>query len=453
MRLGLRRRKTSADEARSFDDLLSFMSFGGLGYPFVQTSLQGDKESIEASFLGYVRGAYKSNGIIFACMLSRMLLFSEARFQFRNIQGGRPGRLFGNADLQILEKPWANATTGDLLTRAIQDADLAGNFYAVRERDRLRRLRPDWTTIILGSREPVDPETVDTANLDADLVGYTYQPGGPARGAPLEFYLPEQVVHFAPVPDPEATYRGMSWLTPVLREIMADNATTSHKLKFFENGATVNLAISLDASVTMEAFKEWVSHFKMEHEGIANAYKTLIMGGGATATPIGSNFKDISFKETQGAGEVRIASAAGVPPVIVGLSEGLQGASLNAGNFTAARRLFADGTMRPLWRNFSGSLATVIPVPSGAELWYDDRDIPFLKDDIQDKAKEMQEKATAAYQLFQGGWEPDSIIAALEAGDFSLLVGHHTGLTSVQAQPSSSSNGSGNPKAVPTVTG
>jgi hypothetical protein len=27
----------------------------------------------------------------------------------------------------------------------------------------------------------------------------------------------------------------MSWLTPIVREIMGDNAATTHKLKFFEN--------------------------------------------------------------------------------------------------------------------------------------------------------------------------------------------------------------------------
>jgi phage portal protein BeeE len=52
---------------------------------------------------------------------------------------------------------------------------------------------------------------------------------------------------------------------------------------------------------------------------------------------------------TQGAGETRIAAAAGVPPVIVGLSEGLQAATYS--NYSQARRRFADGTMRPLWRN------------------------------------------------------------------------------------------------------
>ena len=63
------------------------------------------------------------------------------------------------------------------------------------------------------------------------------------------------------------------------------------------------------------------------HEGLWNAYKTLYLGGGADAKIIGSNMQQLDFKTVQGHGETRIAAAAGVPPIIVGLSEGLEAAT------------------------------------------------------------------------------------------------------------------------------
>src|SRR6188768_4153220 len=42
-------------------------------------------EEIENSFTGYTYGAYKRNGVIFAVILSRLLLFTEARFGFRPV--------------------------------------------------------------------------------------------------------------------------------------------------------------------------------------------------------------------------------------------------------------------------------------------------------------------------------------------------------------------------------
>lgn len=416
----------------SVDQYLTLLAYQGFQYPLnVNQTLQGNKENIPNSFVGYVQGAYKSNGVVWACMLARLMLFSEARFQWRKLGTaghGRPQDLWGNPDLAILEHPWPNATTGDLLTRAIQDVDLSGNFYAVRYQGQLKRLRPDWVTIVLGSAS--DPD-VQNGDIDADLLGYIYQPGGPGSKRPITVLNIDQVAHFAPIPDPIASYRGMSWITPLQREIEADSSMTQHKLSFLENGATVNMVVSLDPSIQQEAFDRWIKVFRTQHEGAMNAYKTLYLGGGADIKSVGSNFQQMEFKVTQGAGETRIAAAAGVPPVIVGLSEGLSAATYS--NYSQARRRFADGTIRPLWRNLCGSLATIVKVPGGSELWYDDRDIAFLREDRKDLADIQSVEAGSISSLISAGFEPDSVIDAVVAGDFTKL--NHSGLYSVQLQP------------------
>jgi phage portal protein BeeE len=262
-----------------------------------------------------------------------------------------------------------------------------------------------------------------------------YHPGGMLAGNDPVNLAVGEVAHFAPIPDPIAFYRGMSWLTPVVREIQADSAATLHKLKFFENGATPNIVIKHPPEVTEERFKAWLEQFRKQNEGVGNAYKTLALGGGADVSVVGTNLQQLDFKVTQGAGETRIAAAAGVPPVIVGLSEGLQGSSLNAGNYGMARRRFADGTMRPLWRNAAGSLQAIIDKPSAAELWYDDRDIPFLQEDMKDAADIIQIQMTSIRQGVEAGFEPDAVVEAVSAGDVQRLAGQHSGLSSVQLQP------------------
>jgi phage portal protein BeeE len=421
------------------------MGYGGLQYPLLGRQTLGSKtEEITADFQGLVQGAYKDNGVVFACMLARQLLFSEARMQFRRVRNGRPGELFGTPALSVLEKPWQNATTGDLLSRAIQDVDLEGNFYgaiqAGKRGRQVARMRPDWVTIVLGSDS--DPDAAGWA-LDAEIAGYVYHPGGRGSGRAPVFMLPEFVAHFAPIPDPEFRFRGMSWVTPVIREVMADAAATTHKLQFFENGATPNLVVSLDAEIQREEFQRWVELMEQDTAGILNAYKTLYLGAGSTAQVVGSDLKQIDFKVTQGAGETRIAAAAGVPPVIVGLSEGLQAATYS--NYSQARRRFADGTIRPLWRNLAGSLATLVDVPAGAELWYDDRDIAFLQEDQKDAAEIQGRESTTIKTLIDAGYTPDSVVLAVESGNWSLLA--HTGLFSVQLQPAGTTKPSDPPAA------
>lgn len=399
------------------------------------------REEIGNDFEGYIHDAYKSNGVVFACMLARQTLFSETRFAWQPRRNGRPGPLFTSAELGLLERPWPNGTTGELLTRMIQDADLAGNFFATTADDsgnlgkaatgpgrRIVRMRPDWVHIVLGSRSG------NLHDLDTKPVAYRYKPPAFAGEAAEEVLLmPHEVVHFSPLPDPSARFRGMSWLTPVLREIKADKAASRHKLKFFEQGATISTIVSLDKDVAPAAFEAFVEKMRAQTEGVDMAYKTLYLGGGADVTLNGANMQQMDFKSTQGAGETRIASAAGMHPVIVGLSEGLSGSSLNAGNFDAAIRLTADKTLRPLWRGAAASLETLLNRPNGAtDLWYDDRDIAFLRDDSTDVATIQAQQAATANSLTTAGYTPDSVIEFLETGDLRAL--QHSGLYSVQLQ-------------------
>lgn len=402
-------------------DVASFLYSAG---PALQQTYTGSKqERANYDLAGTGQTAYRANGIVFACQVTRLMLFSEARFQFQQMRAGRPGDLFGTADLQILEKPWPNGQTGDLLARMIQDADLAGNAFVRRTSptasvDQLERMRPDWTYILLGTNSDL---------LGAELLGYAYYPDGQLDRKP-QILTAGEVAHWAPIPDPVAMFRGMSWLTPVIREVRGDNAATDHKLQFFEHAATPNMVVKVDPKLPLEKFQAFKAAMETEHAGVFNAYKTLYLGGGADATVVGANLHQMDFKTVQGAGETRIAAAAGVPPVIVGLSEGLAAATYS--NYAQARRRFADITMRPLWRSAAGALAVLVPPPAGSRLWYDDRDIPALQEDEQDAATITSTDATTINVLVTAGYEPASVVAAVTARDMSLLV--HTGKLSVQ---------------------
>lgn len=443
--------KTPSRSISTLEDYTALMQdflFQGNWYAGgVQQTLGGEPaEYVDGTFEMLAERMYKANGPVFSLMMVRMLAFSSIRFQWQLISNGRPNKLFGNESLGLLEHPWIGGTTQDLLVKMITDVDLAGNFYGTRLGNELIRLRPDWVGIVLEARRP-NPRNPNEI-LGYKKLGYVYKEGGFQDNAsdPV-FLLPEDVVHFAPYPDPCATYRGMSWLTPVLRDTTNDKLMQTHQKKFFENGATPNMIVSLDASVTFEQFLKFKTEFNLDHKGVENAYKTLFMGGGADATVVGTNFEQMDFTSVQGRGETRLAAAAGVPVTIVGFSEGLQGSSLNSGNFGQARRRLADLTMHPLWSNAAGSLQQLLPTPPGSNirLWYDARDVPFLREDSKDMAEILQMRVSALNALIAAGWKWEDAKAAILAEDLSGLT--HTGLLSVQLQPpgtqlSSNSNAS-----------
>jgi phage portal protein BeeE len=411
-----------------------FDPFAGL-YAHGNRPINGEFETADASLDAIAERVLKRSPIVWACQRTRMEVFSEVRFQWQQMRNGRPGDLFGNADLAILESPWIGGTTGDLLARMCQDVDLMGNAFVIRVNGHLRRLRPDWITAIYGSHD--EPELFGDA-LDGELVGYFYTPRMPGGTfGEGEFLFPNEVAHFAPYPDPQAYHRGMSWITPVLREIEADDAAVAHKGAFFRNGAVPKMAMKVDPSISKPKFEALVAAMDKAHSGPWNAYKTLYVGGGADPVPMTFNMRDLDYSVVLTSSESRVAAAAGVPGVIVGFVDGTKGttAFLGTNTYDAALKRFVDLTMRPLWRNAAASLEVLFEVPTGSRLWYDERDVAFMQDNIKEAAEVRSSHAATIRSLIDAGFDPEAAVQAVRTGDFTALDGKHTGLFSVQLQP------------------
>jgi len=377
----------------------------------------------------------------FAAQMVRALVLSQAKFTFRNRgSSGKQRKTFGTRDLAPLERPWTNGTTGQMLATMEWHAGLAGNAYVTnRTAGRLRVLRPDWVAVVYGSQQ--EPEDAATA-LDGEVIGYAYANGGlsaPGNGAltgyanRVEILLPDEVAHWSPIPDPQGGGIGMSWVTPAVRDVQMDEAATQHKIAFFRNNATPNLVVKGIPAATQSQFDELVAMMEATHAGVANAYKTLYLTAGADATVIGSNFKDMDLKNIQGGTETRISFLSRVPAAVLGISEGLQGSSLNAGNFGMSRRIFADTWIYPTLQDLSAALAPMVNVPSDADLWFDTSDMPILREDARDAADIEMVKQTTIVGYVREGFTPESAVAAVNAQDITLLK--HSGLTSVQLQP------------------
>ena len=421
------------------NDLAAF-SYNGTQYlTGMNTSYDGTRlQTIQHTLPGYMSQLQQAPPA-FAAQMVRGFVLSQARFVFRNRRvSSSPRKIFGTTALGLLENPWRNATTGELLSRMEWNAGLAGNAYVYRKATRtgpqLKLPRPDWTGIIYGSEsEPDDPEWA----LDAEVLGYVYRSGGLAGGSgKLQTLDVDDVAHWSPIPDPLNPGLGMSWLTPTIRDMQADKSATEHKLKYFTNAATPNLVIKGIPAQTPTQFNELVDAIEQKHAGAANAFKTLYLTAGADATPIGANLKDIDFRAVQGSGETRISVLSRVPASLLGISEGLQGSALNAGNFGAARRNFADTWVYPNLQDLAASLAAIVNVPSDSELWFDTSDIPLLREDGKDAAEIAATEAQTIRNLIDAGYEAESVTSALRARDWSLL--RHSGLFSVQLQPAGS---------------
>lgn len=416
--------------------------FNGSTYQIApQFSYETSKVSApDAAFKSRVDVIHRQHGVIAAAVEARALLLSELRFMWRNMVPAANGKLFGNAELGMLENPNEWQTRSEFLKVLEYHASYDGNAYVHRDGNNLRILNPQWVSIVLGS--DLDPRTA-IHQRDLRVVQYLYQPGGSPQYGKPEILDRSTVAHWRPEPDPTAWWRGQSWVQSILAEWAVDVSARTHTQAFFEHGATPNVVIGLDSSVSQDVVKEYAQMVADGHAGAANAYKTLVLGGGADVKVVGSDLARLDLKQVQGAAETRIALRSRVPAVVLQIGEGMQGSSLNTGNYQSARRMWSDGWFSPTAGNLCSAMESVLTVPAAAELWFDPSRVMFLQDDRLDEANIQQAQAGTLRSLIDGGFEAASAVEAVNTGDFTKLK--HSGLYSVQLQPANSA-----PAAAPT---
>jgi len=222
----------------------------------------------------------------------------------------------------------------------------------------------------------------------------------------------------SPVPDPSASFRGMSWLTPVLREVGADQALTQYKIAHVSRGAMPGMVLKYSQKLSEPTVEKLKKRFAALFAGPENAGKTLVLDEGADVTVAGSTLEQLQFTAVQAAGETRIAAASSVPVEIIGI-EGPRSAS---GNYELAIRRFADLWARPHWRMACACLQHLLPsVPAASRLWYDVAGIAALREGELARGQALLVRTQAIAALVTAGYSRDSAIAAVESGDLSQL--------------------------------
>src|SRR5258707_3139896 len=371
-----------------------------------------DREAVLPQLAAFAQQSYGTSSIVFAAILVRMALFSEARFQF---QAKDDKHLFGNETLAKLEEPFGpGTTTGELLVRMEQDASLAGQAYIWDPpgEDRLVRLRPDWVTIIS------EVVSVPEGGQYRRKIGFWHEPPKNVLDQGQGFFVPaEECVHWVPVPDPQADFRGMSWLTPAYREITGDSAMTQYKIRHLQHDASPNVMVRYVQKLAPGAIDSIRERYNASYAGPENAGGTLVLDQGADLTVVGSNLSQLDFANVPAVGVERILADANVPGVLVGL-EPLRGAGRG---YQESMQTLANLYGRRKWRSACGALSQLLDVPAGNRLWFDTSDIAALQDGEMERGQAALVRAQALLALVQAGYTHESAIAAVDAMDLSQL--------------------------------
>ena len=404
-------RVLSRDTSYTFNEA----QFSGAYYMPGSDATGRGREGAQPAVVRHARDAFTANGVVMGCICARASLLSEARF---TLQSTVDMHLFGTQALSILEYPWPGVTAGELLARIEQDVSTAGNAYIRRATpadgsdDQLVQMRPDCVTI-------VSEEIRDTAGrvwrrvrgYEEDLKSLGVSDREP------QFFSVDEVAHYSPIPDPQVSFKGMSWLTAVLREVGADVALTEYKTAHVNNGAQPGLVLKYPRNLSEKALDSLKKRFAALYQGPSAAGKTLILDEGADVTVAGSSLEQLQFVAVQAAGVERIAAAAMVPLEVLGLSSGARG------TYQDAMRRFADLWARPAWRGICASLQHLLPdVTPPTRLWFDVSDIAALREGELERSQATLVRSQAVASFVTAGFTRESAVAAAESGDIGLLI-------------------------------
>jgi hypothetical protein len=97
--------------------------------------------------------------------------------------------------------------------------------------------------------------------------------------------------------------------------------------------------------------------------------------------------------------------------------------------------MFVDGFGIWAWGGIAAAFQSILTPPNEtAQLDYDARHIPFLREDAKEEALILKENAATLETMWRSGFTAESAVEAVRSNDITRLV--HTGASSVQTQGS-----------------
>jgi HK97 family phage portal protein len=178
----------------------------------------------------------------------------------------------------------------------------------------------------------VPPDRMSVVPSKKDFIaGYIYKVG--SETIPLD---KENVIHFK-LPNPMNPYRGLGFVQAMAQDLDGEINAAKWNNKFFYNSARPDVVMFPDGDVSEENFQRLKEQFKERHQGTANSNRMAIASGIKDIKLLSISAKDMDFKELRLLNRDNILGIFGMPQSVMGISENVNRANAEAGDYTFAR--------------------------------------------------------------------------------------------------------------------
>jgi len=332
---------------------------------------------------------FRANSAVFACVSTLAFAFPEPRLGVRRATDGKP--ILDHPLLKLLWHPNPSMGQAELLQHTIIYMAIGGNCYWHKVRSKSKRVVELWPysdgyiTPIKGKGSWVDH--------------YEYQhDSGTPRPIPVE-----DIIHFKWEPDPLNPWTGLSPILGCAREVDTDNEAARYLFTLLKNDAIPRLAITRSVesmALSPEEYKRQKEQWRDQH-GEENRGGVALLEPGMDIKTISLGLQQLGFEALRRVPEARLAAALRVPPVLAGLSVGLEKMTYN--NVGGMRRFFTEDTLVPLWRIAEDGLtANLLPEfsatrQSAARVAFDTANVMALSENVVEKRKWVDNAVVHGY--------------------------------------------------------
>lgn len=250
---------------------------------------------------------------------------------------------------------------------------------------------------------PVRPDRIEVIKHPTKFItGYVYH-GPEGEEVPLG---KDQVIRIM-YPNPRDPYRGMGPVQAVLADIDAARYSAEWNRNFFINGARPGGIIEVDRKMSDKEFNEFLSRWRQQHQGVANAHRVAVLEN-AKWQDVSFSMTDMQFAQLRDLSRELIREAFAFPKPMLGTVD-----DVNRANAEAGKEIMAEGQTIPRLNRWKDEINTfLLPrFANGPTLVIDFEDPTPVNRELENATRLAQ--TTGAANLVKVGYDPAGTLEAM----------------------------------------
>ena len=268
--------------------------------------------------------AYSELYSLFGICIRIATAVSEVRWRlYKGSERGERNQITDHSLLRLLDYANEFQTGQEIIELTQLHMDLAGKAYWYLPKN--PRGLPGEVWVMPPHQMQIIPSRTNF------IAGYTYRLGGETIP-----FKTDEILRFS-MPDPLNPYGGIGYARALAVELDSEQYAGIWNKNFFRNSARPDGYIKYEETLTEDEFEKLRIQWQQQHGGLNRAHKTGILDGGAEYKQISISQKDMDFAQLRKQVRENQLFAFGMPLSVMGITENVNRANAEAGDYTFAR--------------------------------------------------------------------------------------------------------------------